>query len=116
MRYQWQSLNQRLYLFPDFGKYWGISCIIAAQAMYLTAPIIIVFWFWLDERVKCIYNLFTTYYHDAYRTRSLLAVSKSIAAKFCIAVNLLIIFVYQVYNHFHHYIFFLGTALCYHQS
>ena len=47
-----QSFNQRFYLFPHFRENRGSVRIVTTQPMYLTAPLVIIVWLWLDERVE----------------------------------------------------------------
>ena len=80
-----KPLNQWFNLFPDLWEHWGLLCVLSSQAMYLSTPVIIIVGLWLDQRVEGIYGLTITHYHHSNRAdtdeRSLLAVSKSIAAK-----------------------------------
>ncbi len=75
------------YLLPHIGedgRIFGVGC---TQAMYLTAPVVVILRFWLDERVELVHNLTVPHHDDTQEQtddRSLLAVSKSIAAKSCI--------------------------------
>jgi hypothetical protein len=47
--YEWKSFNQWFNLPPYLGEYGGFLSILTAQAMYLTAPVVIIVGLWLDE-------------------------------------------------------------------
>ena len=74
---QRQSFNLRLYPPPHIGKDRGILGIGGCQSMHPATPEVVILRLWLYERIELI-HLF------AILVRSLLAVSKSIAAKSCI--------------------------------
>ena len=49
MCHQRQSLDERLNLFPYFGKDWRIVSVFSTKTMNLTAPVVIILWLGLDE-------------------------------------------------------------------
>lgn len=60
--------------------------------MHPSIPIGIILRLWLDETVVAIHNLTIPYYHNAYGANAgslLVAVSKSIAAKFFMSAKLM---------------------------
>ena len=67
MCHQWQSLNEWLNLLPYFGKDWRIVSVFSTKAMNLTAPVVILLWLGLDERIELIHYLPTPHYHYANR-------------------------------------------------
>jgi len=62
-----KSLNQRLYLRPYLWKNRSIVSIFMTEAMNLTAPVVIIVWLRLNERVERIYNLTIANNDDSYR-------------------------------------------------
>ena len=67
VRHERESRYLGLYPFPHLRKYWRIFSIGSAKAVHLTAPVVIIFRFRLDERVKLIHHLTVTHYNDANR-------------------------------------------------
>ena len=57
MGYQRQSIDKSLYLLPYFGEDRGILCIFCTKSMHLTAPVIIILRFGLDEGIELIHYL-----------------------------------------------------------
>ena len=57
MGYEGKSLDQWLYLFPDFREDGGVLCVLTRETMHLGTPIIIIIGLRLDQRVEGIYNL-----------------------------------------------------------
>ena len=57
--------NLGLYLLPYLGKDGSILGIISTQAVHLTAPVVVIIWLWLDERVEPVSNLTVTHDDDA---------------------------------------------------
>jgi hypothetical protein len=49
---QGQSLNQGFYLCPYLGKDRGFLCVFATEPMNLAAPVVIIVWLRLDERIE----------------------------------------------------------------
>ena len=60
---QWQSLYERLYLLPYFGKYRCILRVFSTQTMHLAAPVIIILRLGLDEGIELIHYLPIPHYH-----------------------------------------------------
>ncbi len=50
--YERQTFYQRFYLLPYFRENRCVVCVITAQTVYLTTPVIIIVWLRLDERVE----------------------------------------------------------------
>ena len=65
---QGEDGNIGFYLCPYFREYGGISGIVGAQSVYLTAPIVVVFWLGLDEGVELVHYLPVA--HDDYSDRA----------------------------------------------
>ena len=62
--YQWQALNQRLYLPPYFGKDGSIVSIGLGESVHLCVLVTVITRFRVDERVERIYYLtIPDYYH-----------------------------------------------------
>ena len=57
MGYQREAFDQRLNLCPHIGENWGIVGVSTAQAMHLSAPVVIIVGLGLDERVELVHNL-----------------------------------------------------------
>ena len=55
--YKGKTLNQWLYLFPDFWEDGGFLCVLTRETMHLGTPIIIIIGLRLDQRVEGINNL-----------------------------------------------------------
>ena len=49
MGYEGKSLDQWLYLLPNFREDGGILCILTRKTMYLGTPIVIVVGLWFDQ-------------------------------------------------------------------
>lgn len=83
--------------------------------MYPCIPIGIILRLWLDETVVAIHNLTIPYYHNAHGANAgslLVAVSKSIAAKFFMSAKLLILDVlskFLIFIYPYWYALFLGN-------
>ena len=60
--------NKLLEAFP--WEYGCIICIFMTKAMYLTAPVVIIVWLRLNERVESINNLAITNNDDSYRANA----------------------------------------------
>ena len=67
MGYERKAGYLGLYQLPNFGEDRCILGIISTKAMHLAAPVVVVFWFGLDERVELVHNLTTPHYDDAHR-------------------------------------------------
>jgi hypothetical protein len=52
MGHKGQTFYQWLYLCPDLWEYWCFLSILTAEAMYLAAPVIIIVWLGLNERIE----------------------------------------------------------------
>ena len=57
MGYEGKSLNQWLYLLPNFREDGGILCILRRETMNLGTPIIIIIGLRLNQRVEGIHDL-----------------------------------------------------------
>ena len=55
-----------LYLSPDLGEDGSIFGIISTEAMHLAAPVVVVFWFGLDEGVELIHYLAAPHHYYAH--------------------------------------------------
>ena len=56
-----------LYLLPYIGEDRSLFCIRGTQTMHLTASVVVILRFGLDERVELVHYLSATYYDNAYR-------------------------------------------------
>ena len=63
-----QTFNQWFYLCPDLWEHWCLLRVFATKPMNLAAPVVIIIWLGLDERVERIYYLTVAYDHHTYRT------------------------------------------------
>ena len=55
------------YLLPYDREDWSFFSIRGTQTMHLTALVVVILRFGLDERVELVYYLSATYYDNAYR-------------------------------------------------
>ena len=67
MGYERETGYLGFYLLPNFREDRSILCIGGAQAMHLTAPVVVIFRFWFDERVELIHYLAAANYDNANR-------------------------------------------------
>lgn len=83
MGHQWKPLYLGSNLCPYFRKHPGIHGVFHGQSMHLRVPVGVILRLRLDEGVVAIHYLAIPYDYDTHGAllRSLLAVSKSIAAK-----------------------------------
>ena len=90
MGHQRKSFDQWLNLCPHLREHRGVFCILSSQTMHLRTPIIIVVRLRLNQGIERIHYLAIAYNPtptEQTLVRSLLAVSKSIAAKSLIVAS-----------------------------
>ena len=103
----------RLNLLPYFGEDRRTVCIRSAKTMHLTAPVVVILWLWLDERVETIHHLTSSnnnHANSAYRRTLIIGGFKIYSCKIfhCCKV---IFYLFYVSNEIQIYSFFVAQLL-----